>query len=171
MVQLKLARIQQAPQHIFQPALPRRTRLQIIQARLQFGRRRLSVPKAARGVAWFDFEALCEQPLGAADYLALSERYHTVLLSGVPRLTPDKRNQARRFITLVDAFYDRRINLIIGADAAPDELYPSGEGAFEFRRTVSRLIEMQTRAYVESPSLTGAAAAPFVPFALTTDII
>jgi cell division protein ZapE len=138
---------------------------------IEVGRRRLTVPKAARGVAWFDFEALCEQPLGAADYLALSERYHTVVLSGVPRLTPDKRNQARRFITLVDAFYDRRINLIIDAAVAPEELYPAGEGAFEFRRTASRLIEMQTRAYVESPPLTGAAPAPFVPFALTTDII
>jgi len=122
-------------------------------------------------VAWFDFEALCEQPLGAADYLALSERYHTVVLSNVPRLTPDKRNQARRLITLVDALYDRRINLIVAAAAAPDELYPAGEGAFEFRRTVSRLMEMQTRAYVESPPLTAAAAGPFVPFALTTDII
>ena len=80
------------------------------------------------------------------------------MLSGVPRLTPDRRNQARRFITLVDALYDRRVNLVIGAAAPPDELYPAGEGAFEFRRTVSRLVEMQSRAYVESPPLTGAAA-------------
>ena len=79
-------------------------------AELTVGSRRLEVPRAARGVAWFDFEALCEQPLGAADYLALTERYHTVMLSGVPQLAPDKRNQARRFITLVDALYDRRIN-------------------------------------------------------------
>ena len=89
---------------------------------IEVASRRLEVPKAAKGVAWFDFEALCEQPLGAADYLALTERYHTVLLSGVPRLTPDKRNQARRFITLVDALYDRRVNLIIGAAAAPEAL-------------------------------------------------
>ena len=134
------------------------------------GSRRLEVPRAAKGVAWFDFEALCEQPLGAADYLALTERYHTLLLSGVPRLTPDRRNQARRFITLVDALYDRRINLIIGAAAAPAELYPAGDGAFEFQRTVSRLAEMQSRAYVESPPLTGERAG-FTPFALTTDII
>jgi cell division protein ZapE len=137
---------------------------------IEVASRRLEVPKAARGVAWFDFEALCEQPLGAADYLALAERYHTVLLSGVPRLTPDKRNQARRFITLVDALYDRRVNLIIGAAAAPEELYPAGDGAFEFQRTVSRLMEMQTRAYFESPPVAGAAGG-FVPFALTTDII
>ena len=134
------------------------------------GSRRLEVPRAAKGVAWFDFEALCEQPLGAADYLALTNRYHTLLLSGVPRLTPDRRNQARRFVTLVDALYDRRINLIIGAAAAPAELYPAGDGAFEFRRTVSRLAEMQSRAYVETPPLTGDHA-HFTPFALTTDII
>ena len=137
---------------------------------IEVGSRRLEVPKAAAGVAWFDFEALCEQPLGAADYLALTERYHTVVLSGVPRLTPDKRNQARRFVTLVDALYDRRVNLVIGAEAAPAELYPAGDGAFEFQRTVSRLAEMQSRAYVESPPLTGEHAA-FTPFALTTDII
>ena len=140
-------------------------------ALIAVGSRRLEVPRAARGVAWFDFEALCEQPLGPADYLALTLRYHTVLLSGVPRLTPDRRNEARRFITLVDALYDRRVNLVIGAAAAPEALYPAGEGAFEFRRTVSRLAEMQTRAYFESPPLTAEAARGFTPFALTTDLI
>jgi cell division protein ZapE len=140
-------------------------------AALAVGSRRLQVPRAARGVAWFDFEALCEQPLGPADYLALTERYHTVMLSGVPQLTPDRRNQARRFITLVDALYDRRINLVISAAVPPEELYPAGEGAFEFRRTASRLAEMQSRGYVESAPLTGAAAHSFVPFALTTDIL
>jgi cell division protein ZapE len=140
-------------------------------ATLAVGSRRLTVPRAARGVAWFDFEALCEQPLGAADYLALTERFHTVLLSGVPQLTPDKRNQARRFITLVDALYDRRINLVASAAAAPEALYPAGDGAFEFQRTVSRLNEMRSRDYVESAPLTGAAAHAFTPFALTTDVI
>ena len=140
-------------------------------ALIEVGNRRLEVPRAAKGVAWFDFAALCEQPLGPADYLALTLRYHTVLLSGVPRLTPDRRNEARRFITLVDALYDRRVNLIIGAEAAPEALYPAGEGAFEFQRTVSRLAEMQSRAYFESPPLTGEAAPGFTPFALTTDLI
>jgi cell division protein ZapE len=138
---------------------------------IEVASRRLEVPKAAKSVAWFDFQALCEEPLGAADYLALTERYHTMLLSGVPRLTPDKRNQARRFITLVDALYDRRVNLIIGAAAAPDELYPAGDGAFEFQRTVSRLMEMQSRAYFESAPVAGVATASFTPFALTTDIV
>jgi cell division protein ZapE len=140
-------------------------------ALIEVGSRRLEVPRAAKGVAWFDFEALCEQPLGPADYLALTLRYHTVLLSGVPRLTPDRRNEARRFITLVDALYDRRVNLIIGAEAAPEALYPAGEGAFEFQRTVSRLAEMQSRAYFESPPLTGELGQGFTPFALTTDLI
>jgi cell division protein ZapE len=138
---------------------------------IEVGSRRLEVPRAAKRVAWFDFEALCEQPLGPADYLALTLRYHTVLLSGVPRLTPDRRNEARRFITLVDALYDRRVNLIIGAEAAPEALYPAGEGAFEFQRTVSRLAEMQSRAYFESPPLTGELGQGFTPFALTTDLI
>jgi cell division protein ZapE len=133
--------------------------------------RRLLVPRTARGVAWFAFEALCEQPLGPADYLALTERYHTMMLSGVPQLTPDRRNQARRFVTLVDALYDRRVNLVMSAAVAPEELYPAGEGAFEFQRTVSRLHEMQSRAYVESAPHTEGAARSFVPFALTTDII
>ncbi|HSA80749.1 MAG TPA: cell division protein ZapE [Geminicoccaceae bacterium] len=140
-------------------------------AAIAVGSRRLEVPRAARGVAWFDFDALCEQPLGPADYLALTVRYHTVVLSGLPRLTPDRRNEARRFITLVDALYDRRVNLIIGAAAAPEALYPEGEGAFEFRRTVSRIAEMQSRAYFESPPLTAEAARDFTSFALTTDLI
>lgn len=140
-------------------------------AEVAIGSRRLIVARAAKGVAWFDFADLCEQPLGAADYLALAERYHTVVLAGLPRLTPDRRNEARRLITLVDAFYDRRINLVIGADAAPGALYQAGEGAFEFRRTVSRLMEMQSRHYLESAPLAAAAAGSFVPFALTTDLI
>jgi len=94
-----------------------------------------------------------------------------VILSGVPQLTPDRRNEARRFITLVDALYDRRVNLIVGAAAPPEALYPTGEGAFEFQRTVSRLMEMQSRAYIEGPPRTGAAALEFTPFALTTDLI
>lgn len=138
---------------------------------IAIGSRCLVVPRAARGVAWFDFAELCEQPLGAADYLALTERYHTVVLAGVPRLTPDRRNEARRLITLIDALYDRRINLVIGAAQPPEALYPDGEGAFEFRRTASRLAEMQSRDYLESPPTTGDAARGFATFALTTDVI
>ena len=89
----------------------------------------------------------------------------------MPRLTPERRNQARRFMTLVDALYDRRVNLIIGAEApAAEALYPAGEGAFEFQRTVSRLAEMQSRAYLESPPRAGEHPG-FTPFALTSDLI
>jgi len=128
------------------------------------------VPKAARGVAWFDFPELCEQPLGAADYLALAERYHTIIVESVPALTRDKHNEARRFMTLVDALYECRVNLIVSADAEPDRLYQAGDGAFEFERTASRLMEMRSQSYIETPPST-IAAADFQPFALTTDLI
>ena len=137
---------------------------------IEIGSRLLMVPKAAHGVAWFDFAALCEQPLGAADYLALADRYHTVILQGVPQLTRDKHNEARRFMTLVDALYECKVNLILSADAEPHDLYQAGKGAFEFERTASRLMEMQSRDYIETPPST-IAAADFVPFALTTDLI
>ncbi len=137
---------------------------------IKVGSRRLIVPKAARGVAWFDFAGLCGQPLAAADYLALAERYHSIIVQGVPKLGRDKHNEARRFMTLVDALYECRVNLILSADAEPQDLYQAGEGAFEFERTVSRLMEMRSKDYIETPPST-IAAADFVPFALTTDLI
>lgn len=137
---------------------------------IAIGSRRLVVPKAAHGVAWFDFAALCEQPLGAADYLALAGRYHSLILEGVPMLTRDLHNEARRFMTLVDALYECRVNLVISADAEPNALYQAGEGAFEFERTASRLMEMRSRDYIETPPST-IAAEDFVPFALTTDLV
>jgi cell division protein ZapE len=137
---------------------------------LPVGTRRLRVPCAADGVAVFPFPALCEQPLGAADYLALTERYHTLILKGVPLLTPDRRNEARRFMTLVDALYERRTMLLLSAAAPPEDLYPRGEGAFEFRRTVSRLTEMQSREYLERCRERPSGGPDFVPFALTSDL-
>ena len=115
--------------------------------------REVVVPKAALGVARFSFDDLCGQPLGAADYLAIAARFHTVILSGVPFMPPERRNEARRFITLIDALYEHRVNLICSAETAPSSLYPEGAGAFEFRRTVSRLIEMQAEDYIEQPHL------------------
>ncbi len=115
--------------------------------------RSLPVPLAAAGVARFDFDALCGQPLGAGDYLALATHYHTVVLDGVPRLSPDNYDEARRFIALVDALYDHRVKLVATAAAAPDRLYERGEGAKAFERTASRLEEMQSRAYLELPHL------------------
>jgi cell division protein ZapE len=111
--------------------------------------RTLEVAKAARRVAWFGFEELCGRPLGPADYLALAERFDAVIVSGIPRLGRDRRDVAKRFVTFVDALYDRRVRLLCSAEAEPDLLYPAGDGAFEFQRTASRLQEMQSADYAE----------------------
>ncbi len=110
--------------------------------------RTLDIPRAAEGVAWATFADLCEKPLGAADYLALAERYHTLVLGHIPKLGIKRHNEAKRFVTLIDTLYEKRVNLICSADAAPDALYTEGDGAFEFQRTVSRLIEMQSEKYI-----------------------
>lgn len=102
------------------------------------------MPHAAAGVARFGFADLCQRALGAADHLALTETFFCVFVEGVPRLTPDRRNEARRFMTLVDALYERRVVLFVSAEAPLELLYAAGDGAFEFQRTVSRLMEMQS---------------------------
>ena len=108
----------------------------------------LKVPLAARGVARFAFAELCDRPLGAADYLALARRYHTLIVDDIPRLGAEDRNQARRFITLIDTLYESHGNLICAAAAPPDELYTGRDHAAEFRRTASRLFEMQAEDYI-----------------------
>ncbi|HUZ73271.1 MAG TPA: cell division protein ZapE [Stellaceae bacterium] len=110
--------------------------------------RNLVVPRAAKGVAWFGFDALCGSPLGPADYLALCSRYHTIVLDSIPRMGPEQRNEAKRFHTFIDTLYEAHGNLVASAAAPPQELYAEGDGAFEFARTVSRLIEMQSDAYI-----------------------
>jgi cell division protein ZapE len=112
--------------------------------------RTLDVPEAAMGVARFHFEDLCARPLGASDYLAIAHRFHTVFLEQVPILTPDRRNEARRFNTLIDALYDNGTGLIVSAEAEPDRLYMSGDGADLFQRTASRLMEMRSEAYLKA---------------------
>lgn len=116
--------------------------------------RRLEVPLAAGGVARFDFASLCEQPLGAGDYLALAGHFHALVLDGVRRLGPGNHDAARRFITLIDALYDHRVKLVASAEAAPDVLYRAGRGADAFERTASRLVEMQSADYLALPHLT-----------------
>jgi cell division protein ZapE len=112
------------------------------------GGRTLFVPKSLKGVAVFSFARLCRQPLGAADYLALARRFHTIFIVGIPVLGPENRNEAARFITLIDALYEYKVKLVAAADAEPAGLYPAGDGVFEFERTVSRLMEMQSQAYM-----------------------
>lgn len=112
--------------------------------------RKITIPWCAGDVAWFTFEQLCGSPLGAGDYLELAESFHTILLQDIPELSPDKRNEAKRFVTLIDAMYERKTNLICTAAVPPEGLYPQGDGSFEFGRTISRLKEMQSHEYLEA---------------------
>lgn len=112
--------------------------------------RELVVPEAAHGLAYFTFADLCEKPLGSLDYLHIAHSFHTVIIEGVPLLPPQKRNEARRFTTLIDTLYDNRTGLIVSAAAEPDALYPAGDAAFLFERTASRLIEMRSEGYLAS---------------------
>ncbi|HSC18451.1 MAG TPA: cell division protein ZapE [Rhizomicrobium sp.] len=128
--------------------------------------RKVRVPQAAKGVARFTFNELCRQPLAAADYLEIARHFHTLLIDGVPVLGPGDHNEARRFIALVDTIYDTNVKLICSAAAPPDRLYRQGDGATAFRRTASRLMEMQSFEYLRrghsapgSPVETAAAGA------------
>jgi cell division protein ZapE len=110
--------------------------------------RKLAVPQAANGVARFSFADLCAQALAAADYLAIARTFHTVLIDNIPILSPERRDAARRFIVLIDTLYDTGTKLVCSAAAAPSALYPAGDGADAFRRTASRLAEMQSAEYL-----------------------
>ena len=112
------------------------------------GGRSLHVPKCLKGVAVFSFRRLCGEARGAPDYLAIARRFHTIIIVGIPKLGPEKRNEAARFVTLIDSLYEHKVKLLAAADAEPAELYTSGDGAFEFERTASRLIEMQSAQYL-----------------------
>ena len=120
-------------------------------AKLDVQGRKLDIPLAAEGVAMASFKELCGRPLGPADYLAVARHFHTVVLKDIPRLGPDKRNEAKRFTTLIDALYEAKVNLICSAEAPAEALYTEGDGAFEFQRTVSRLMEMRSAAYMALP--------------------
>lgn len=113
--------------------------------------RKFMAKRAAGKSCWFTFDQLCRQPHGAADYLAIAERFDTVFIEGVPMMEAHMRNEAKRFILLIDTLYDKSLRTIVSADANPHALYlaASGREAFEFQRTISRLIEMQSHAYLE----------------------
>jgi cell division protein ZapE len=110
--------------------------------------REMRVIHRAPGIAWFDFAMLCGGPRSQNDYLDLAHRFHTVLLSGVPKMGERQASEARRFTWLVDVFYDHRVKLVLAAACPAEELYVSGTQAVEFERTVSRLIEMRSPAYL-----------------------
>ena len=112
------------------------------------GGRTLHVPKSLKGVAVFSFKRLCAEARGAPDYLAIARKFHTIIIVGIPVLGPENRNEAARFVTLIDSLYEYKVKLLASADAEPAALYPEGDGAFEFERTVSRLMEMQSDDYL-----------------------
>ena len=116
------------------------------------GTRLVDVREAANGVARFTFDDLCARPLGARDYLKIARAFHTVLVSDIPVMSPQTRNEAKRFINLIDTFYDQKVRLVASAAAPPEGLWTgnSGHEAFEFRRTASRLVEMQSSEYIGS---------------------
>jgi len=115
---------------------------------LRIEQRELRARRRAGGVVWFDFRTLCGGPRSQNDYLELAQQFHTVLLSEVPQMPPRLASEARRFTLLVDVLYDRKVKLIVSAAVPPEALYEDGPLAHEFPRTVSRLLEMQSSAYL-----------------------
>jgi cell division protein ZapE len=113
--------------------------------------RKITLPHASGGLVRATFASLCSVALGPNDYVALAAHFHTVFLEDVPKLTADRREEARRFVILIDALYEAHARLIVLAEAQPSELYPAGDGAFEFERTASRLEEMRSAGWLEEP--------------------
>ena len=110
--------------------------------------RDVEVPRAAPGVAMAHYLDWCAKPMGAADFLCIAEHFHTVILAEIPKMGPDSRDKASRFVTMIDTFYEKKVKFVCSAAAAPQKLYVDGDGAFEFERTVSRLMEMQSPEYL-----------------------
>lgn len=126
--------------------------------RIKIESRELSAVRRAGGVVWFDFATLCGGPRSQNDYLEMANRFHTVILSGVPKMNAEMASEARRFTWLIDVLYDHRIKLIMSAEVEPEVLYTEGKMANEFHRTVSRILEMQSLEYKESTRRQAAAA-------------
>ena len=110
--------------------------------------RDVEIPRAAPGVGMAHFLDWCAKPMGAADFLCIADHFHTVIVADIPRMGPDSRDKAVRFITMIDTFYEKKVKFICSAATAPTGLYVEGDGAFEFERTVSRLMEMQSPEYL-----------------------
>jgi cell division protein ZapE len=118
--------------------------------RLHIEAREIKALRRAGGIVWFDFATLCGGPRSQNDYLEIASRFHTVVLSGVPRMSAAMSSEARRFTWLIDVFYDHKVKLLMSAEVEPDQLYTEGTLANEFHRTVSRIIEMQSAGYMAS---------------------
>jgi cell division protein ZapE len=118
---------------------------------LRIEKRELKALRRADGVVWFDFATLCGGPRSQNDYLELASRFHAVILSGIPQMTPRMQSEARRFTWLIDVFYDHKVKLLMSAAVPPEELYVEGPMANEFTRTVSRIVEMQSQEYLDTP--------------------
>lgn len=118
---------------------------------LELHHRKLKVKRLTDEALWFDFKELCDGPRGSADYIELARCYHSIFISGMPQLTAATDNQARRFINMVDEFYDRGVKLFVAAATSPEDIYQGTQLGFEFRRCLSRLTEMQSKAYLALP--------------------
>ena len=118
--------------------------------RIAYRGRDIIVPEACGPVARFAFADLCETPMGPGDFLAIARRYRSVIISGIPLLGVERRDAARRFITMIDTFYDNHVHVVLSADGPPQSLYDGNDWGFEFERTVSRLMEMQSVEYIET---------------------
>ncbi len=118
---------------------------------LEINHRKIKAKRISDDVAWFDFKELCDGPRGPTDYIELARCYHSIFVSHMPQLSASGENQARRFINMVDEFYDRGVKLFVSAAAAPEEIYSGTQLEFEFRRTLSRLTEMQSKEYLALP--------------------
>jgi len=124
-----------------------------LQHDLEINGRRFHARRRGDGIIWFDFDELCEQPRGSADYIEIARAFNTVVISNVPQLGEDEASAARRFITLIDEFYDRNVKVLVSAEAPASDLYTGARLAFEFERTRSRLTEMQSHDYLARPHL------------------
>ena len=123
------------------------------QERLEIQGRTLTIQRYNDSIGYARFQELCATALGAADYLAIAKRFDTLILTDIPRLTPENRNEAKRFVTLIDVLYENKIMLICTAATAAEQLYEEGDGAFEFQRTVSRLAEMRSQRYLANEAV------------------
>lgn len=121
---------------------------------IRINSRTLKIQKSHGDVAWVSFSELCETPLGSGDYIQLAKEFSTIILSDIPKLTRENRNEAKRFVTLIDELYEHKVKLVCSAECTPENIYEEGDESFEFKRTISRLHEMQSEQYIKQEHFT-----------------